>query len=79
MLTGSMLLAMSRREEEDAMAAGAAAVAGVVGVVALVFATKKLRAKQSGLAAVLFFVGIAALLSCLGLSAVLVLAQFAWH
>lgn len=72
----SLTLAMSSRQEEDAIMAG---VAAVLGVGALIGGTMLLRRKQGGLATLLFLGGAVSLLGCLGISALLVLAQFAWH
>lgn len=69
----------SRRSEEDAMMAGVAGLALVLSVVAIVFGARFSKKKQNGVAALLFAVGALSLLSCMGVSALLVLAQFAWH
>ncbi|MDP3234373.1 MAG: hypothetical protein Q8N26_16460 [Myxococcales bacterium] len=69
----------SRRSDDDAMLAGVAGLALVVSVVAIVFGARFAKKKQSGLAALLFVLGGLSMLSCLGLSALLLLAQFAWH
>lgn len=69
----------STRSEDDAVMAGMAGFALVLSVVAIVFGARFAKKKQSGLAALLFVLGGLSMLSCLGLSALLVIAQFAWH
>ena len=75
----SLVFAMTRRQEEDAIMAGIAAVAALLGVGAIVGGMRLLRRKQGGLAALLFLGGAVSLLGCLGILALLVLEQFAWH
>lgn len=69
----------SSRSDDDAVMAGVAGLALVICVVAIVFGARFSKKKQSGLAALLFVVGGLSMLSCLGVSALLVLSQFAWH
>lgn len=69
----------STRSEDDAIMGGVAAGAFVLGVVAIGFGVRFARQKKQALALLLFAGGGAALLSCAGVSALLLLAQFAWH
>ena len=67
------------RSEDDAIVAGLAGLGFVICVVALVLGTRFAKKKKRGLAALLFVLGALSMLSCLGLSALLLLSQFAWH
>lgn len=69
----------SSRSEDDVMMAGLAGLAFVLCVVAIAFGARFSKKKQSGLAALLFVFSGVSLLSCLGLSALLLISQFAWH
>lgn len=59
---------------------GAVAIgAFVLGVAAIAFGVRFARQKKQALALLMFAGGGAALLSCAGVSVLLLLAQFAWH
>lgn len=69
----------SRKDEEDPMMAGAAAVGFVISVFALILGVRYFKEKQRLLAALLFLVSGGSMLACVGISALLALAQVAWH
>jgi len=69
----------SRRSEEDAIVWAIAGAAFVAAVACVVFGVKLYRRKKVGLAVLVFLIGALALFTCVGLSALLFVAQFAWH
>ncbi len=58
---------------------GVAVGAFVLGATAIAFGVRFARQKKQVLALLMFAGGAVALLSCAGVSALLLLAQFAWH
>jgi hypothetical protein len=73
------LLLSARRDAEDAMMLGVAVAAFVLSVGAVVGGVMLTRKKNVGAGVALFVLAALGFLSCLGISALLVLAQFAWH
>ena len=69
----------STRSEDDAIMGGVAVGAFVLGAAAIAFGVRFARQKKQALALLMFAGGAVALLSCAGVSALLLLAQFAWH
>lgn len=78
-MLGTLILGMTNRQEEDLMMTVVAGVLFVASLAAIVGGVSLLRRKQNGLAVLLFVGAGGALLGCLGISALLFLAQFAWH
>ncbi len=77
-LAVTMLLA-SRPSEEDIILLGVAGLLFVLSIAALALGISFHKKKKGGLAVLLIVAAAALFLGCLGLSALAILAQAAWH